>query len=79
MPTSSPLEGVPRHRAHRSHAPMFVSVHSKPKRFYGAGHLHFITCSCYERRPFFETQKRRDLFLTVLEQVRKRYRFVVVG
>jgi putative transposase len=54
-------------------------VHSKPKRFYGAGHLHFITCSCYQRRPVLETEKRRDLFLAVLEQVRKRYRFVVVG
>jgi len=54
-------------------------VHRKPKRFYGAGHLHFITCSCYRRHPLLGTQKRRDLFLTVPEQVRKRYRFVVVG
>jgi putative transposase len=54
-------------------------VHHKPKRFYGAGHLHFITCSCYQRRPLLDTQESRNLFLTVLEQVRKRYRFVVVG
>jgi putative transposase len=79
MPTSSLLEGVPRHRARLSRASTLVSVHSKPKRFYGAGHLHFITCSCYQRRPVLETEKRRDLFLAVLEQVRKRYRFVVVG
>jgi hypothetical protein len=29
-------------------------MHRKPKRFYGTGHLHFITCSCYQRRPFLE-------------------------
>jgi hypothetical protein len=55
------------------------NMHRKPKRFYGTGHLHFITCSCYQRRPFPGTQKHRDLFLTVLEQVRQRYQFVVVG
>jgi REP-associated tyrosine transposase len=48
-------------------------------RYYGAGHLHFITCSCYRRPPLLATKQRRDLFLTVLEQVRLRYQFVVVG
>ncbi|MGD0212950.1 MAG: transposase [Terriglobales bacterium] len=51
----------------------------RPKRFYGAGHLHFITCSCYRRHPLLGTPECRDLFLTVLEQVRKRYQFAVVG
>jgi putative transposase len=41
--------------------------------------LHFITCSCYRRQPLLGTAKRRDLFLKVLEQVRRRYQFVVVG
>ena len=49
------------------------------KRFYGSGDLHFITCSCYQRQPFLGRPSRRDLFLTVLEQVRRRYGFVVVG
>jgi|SRR5450755_3402421 putative transposase len=49
------------------------------KRFYGSGDLHFITCSCYRRQPLLGTPARRDLFLTVLEQVRRRYEFVVVG
>jgi REP element-mobilizing transposase RayT len=49
------------------------------KRYYGAGDLHFITCSCYRRQPLLGTPRRRNLFLTVLEQVRKRYQFVVVG
>jgi len=42
-------------------------------RYYGAGDLHFITCSCYRRQPLLGSARRRDLFLTVLEQVRKRY------
>jgi len=49
------------------------------KRYYGAGDLHFITCSCYRRQLLPSTPRRRDLLLTVLEQVRKRYQFVVVG
>ena len=49
------------------------------QRYYGAGDLHFITCSCYRRQPLLGTARRRDLLLTVLEQVRRRYQFVVVG
>ena len=49
------------------------------ERFYGSGHLHFITCSCYRRRPFLRGADQRDRFLRILEQVRLRYRFVVVG
>jgi len=41
--------------------------------------LHFITCSCYQRQPRLATASRRDLFLTVLERVHRRYRFVVMG
>ena len=48
-------------------------------RSYGAHHLHFITCSCYRRLPFLRTECSRDLFLSILEQTRERYRFVVVG
>jgi len=49
------------------------------KRYYGAGHLHFITCSCYRRLPLLNTPRRRDLFLDLLEQARRRYGLVVVG
>ena len=48
-------------------------------RYYGAGYSHFITTSCYERRPLLNSPRVRDLFLNMLEQVRRRYRFVVVG
>jgi putative transposase len=49
------------------------------KRYYGAGDLHFITCSCYQRQPILGTPHRRDLFLSVLEHMRQQYRFVVLG
>jgi putative transposase len=49
------------------------------KRYYGTGYLHFITRSCYQRKPWLETASSRDLFLTILEQTRQRYRFVVHG
>src|SRR5579863_2041161 len=48
-------------------------------RYYGAGYLHFITTSCYQRRALLGRRAHRDLFLQVLEQVRKRYGFIVVG
>ena len=49
------------------------------ERLYGRGHLHFITASCYRREPLLGVAWRRDLFVRVLEQVRQRYQFVVVG
>lgn len=48
-------------------------------RTYGAHHLHFITNSCYQRRPLLGSEQARDRFLSVLEQTRQRYHFVVVG
>jgi len=48
-------------------------------RYYGAGYLHFITTSCYQRKPLLSSPRARDLFLEVLEEVRRRFRFVVVG
>ena len=48
-------------------------------RSYGAHHLHFITCSGYRRLPFFSSRQARNRFLSILEQTRQRYRFVVVG
>jgi len=48
-------------------------------RCYGLGYLHFITSSCFQRRAFLHSPQRRTLFLEIFEQVRQRYRFVVVG
>jgi putative transposase len=48
-------------------------------RTYGAHQLHFITGSCYHRLPLLNSATARDQFLSILEQTRQRYRFVVVG
>jgi putative transposase len=48
-------------------------------RYYGAGYSHFITTSCYQRRPLLGTPSSRDLFLEVMEEIRQRHQFVVVG
>jgi REP element-mobilizing transposase RayT len=50
-----------------------------PERFHGGNDLHFLTFSCYQRRPLFDVAARYDLFLKILERVRRRYRLVVVG
>jgi hypothetical protein len=34
-------------------------VTRKRHRYYGAQHLHFITCSCFQRQPILDTAERR--------------------
>jgi putative transposase len=48
-------------------------------RFYGGRDLHSLTFSCYKRLPLFSDAARCDLFLKILERVRRRYRLVVLG
>jgi putative transposase len=49
------------------------------KRYYGNGHLHFLTASCFHREAMLGSKRRRDVFLKVLERVRRKYQFVVLG
>jgi putative transposase len=49
------------------------------KRCYGTTNLHFITFSCYRRLPFLRTARARNVFLIVLNDVRQRYQFAIVG
>jgi len=48
-------------------------------RYHGNGDLHYITTSCYQRRPLLASAVCRDPFLDVLEKMRARYQFVVLG
>ena len=48
-------------------------------RYYGAGDLHFVTFGCYRRQPLLGSEGHRDLFLRILERVRRRYRLVVLA
>jgi putative transposase len=49
------------------------------KQVYGKGHLHFITCTGYQQQVRFGVEKHRDLFTQLLEEVRVKFRFDVVG
>src|SRR5271166_1061456 len=49
------------------------------ERWHGGHDLHFITFSCYRRQALLSNPHRRDLFLNVLEDVRRRYQWVVIG
>jgi len=47
------------------------------KRYQTMGHDHFVTFSCYQRRPYFRSAKSRDLFERSLEQSRQKYQFEI--
>ncbi|MHB8301743.1 MAG: REP-associated tyrosine transposase [Acidobacteriaceae bacterium] len=46
---------------------------------YGKGHLHFIACDCYRRRPKLGVEKHRDVFVRLLEEVRVKFRFTIAA
>ena len=58
---------------------LFPSMRYPLKRFYGRGDLHFVTFSCYQRRPLLGTHDARDGFVKVLDEVRKRHKFQLIG
>jgi putative transposase len=43
------------------------------------GEFHFLTFSCYRRRPYLSTVATMELFEDALERVRLRYLFAVAG
>jgi putative transposase len=45
------------------------------KRYYGLGHLHFLTFSCYRRLPLLRTIQARNVFVHALGKIRERYGF----
>jgi len=49
------------------------------KRYYGQGDLHFVTFSCYRRRPLMGTARSRDCFLTILDRMRSKRNFLLLG
>ena len=49
------------------------------KHFQESGQLHFLTFSCYRRRPNFATPHSRSCFESSLERVRQSYGLCVYG
>lgn len=54
-------------------------MRNRLERRYGIGGLHFVTFSCYRRKPLLETKRARDVFLKILNEVRARYDFALMG
>ena len=48
-------------------------------RYYGCGHLHFITFSCHGRFALLGTVRARNVFVHALNEVRAKYGFALVG
>lgn len=46
---------------------------------YGKGHLHLIACYCFQHQHKLGEPKHRDVFLRLLEELRVKFRFGVVG
>jgi putative transposase len=49
------------------------------KRHYGQGDLHFVTFSCYRRRPLLGTPEARYTFVKILNEIRCRHGFQLFG
>jgi REP element-mobilizing transposase RayT len=49
------------------------------RRFYGWGDLHFVTFSCYRRRAYLGTVLARNCFVKILDEVRSRHGFALLG
>jgi putative transposase len=49
------------------------------KRFQESGHSHFVTFSCYHRRPLFTSDPAKRVFEAALERVRRTFRLCVYG
>jgi putative transposase len=49
------------------------------KRYQESGDFHFVTFSCYHRRPYLASPEARSFIEETLEQVRRSYGFIVCG
>jgi len=54
-------------------------VRNPLKRFYGRRDLHFVTFSCYRRRAYLGTARARSRFVRILDEVRLRHGFALIG
>jgi REP element-mobilizing transposase RayT len=49
------------------------------KRFQQSGQTHFVTFTCYHRRPYFDSPAVYDRFVEALESTRRRFALRVYG
>jgi putative transposase len=49
------------------------------QRFHESGQSHFVTFSCYHRRPLFSAAPPKRIFEAALERIRRSFRLCVYG
>ena len=49
------------------------------QRIYGRGDLHFVTFSCFRRRPYLMNPSARTAFVEILDEIRARHGFHLYG
>jgi putative transposase len=49
------------------------------RRFQESGQSHFVTFSCYRRRPYFANAEMFDQFVPTLEDMRRRFELCIYG
>jgi len=54
-------------------------VPTRLERRYDTRTSHFITCSCYQRRPLLDNDSIKRCFLKILEETRREFDFCVYG
>jgi len=59
--------------------PKHDQVPSSLRRFHETGQLHFVTFSCYQRKPKLTSVRACAMFEHALEQTRQKYGFYVFG
>ena len=57
----------------------YIVPRNKLERRYHQRQLHFITCSCHGRLPYLRSARKREVLLGVLNGVREKYQFSLVG
>ena len=57
---------------------VFSFMRNKLKRYYGRKDRHFITFSCYQRKPLLGSAQGRSMFVRILGEVRKRHPFLLI-
>ena len=58
---------------------LFAFMPKNLKRYIGRGDLHFITFTCYQRRALRGGVRSRNLAAKILDEVRAKYGFALVG
>ncbi len=67
------------HLYHTSKKNLRFQDHPKPVRINESGHIHFVTTSCFDQKPFFSRSWTRQLVMKAINKIREKKGFLVLG